>query len=74
MRLILALPCLVLVLGLAGCFSGPAELTQEQACLAHNENDPVERDRCRQSAATRHDTVPDVRPQQLPIRTGQPSD
>jgi hypothetical protein len=74
MRLILALPGLAISLALAGCFSGPAELSQQQVCLAHHENDPVERDRCRQNAATRHDTVPDVRPQQLPVRTGQPSD
>jgi hypothetical protein len=51
--------------------SKPAqELSQEAVCLSHFENDPVERDRCRQSAATRGDTVPDVRPQDLPVRTG----
>jgi len=58
------------------CASGKPtqELSQEAVCLSHFENDPVERDRCRQSAKTRSDTVPDVRPQDLPVRTGGLSD
>jgi hypothetical protein len=51
-----------------------AELTQEAVCLAHFENDPVERDRCRMDAKVRSDSVPDVRPMELPIRTGQMGD
>jgi len=51
-----------------------AELTQEAVCLAHFENDPVERDRCRLDARVRGDSVPDVRPMELPIRTGQMGD
>jgi len=51
-----------------------AELSQEQVCLAHFENDPVERDRCRMDAKVRSDSVPDVRPMELPIRTGQMGD
>jgi hypothetical protein len=54
---------------------GPArDLSLEAVCLQHFENDPVERDRCRQSAATRSGTVPDVSPKDLPVRTGQRSD
>lgn len=71
-----ALACLA-VLALAGCASDDgleAELTQEQVCLAHFENDPVERDRCRLDARVRGDSVPDVAPMQLPIRTGQMGD
>jgi hypothetical protein len=73
-RLLLAAPAFALLA--SACASGkPAqELSQEAVCLQHFENDPVERDRCRQSAATRGDTVPDVRPQDLPVRTGQISD
>jgi len=69
---------IILSTALAGCVSDPmrpeAELTQEQVCLAHFENDPVERDRCRLDARVRGDTVPDVNPMQLPIRTGQMGD
>jgi len=72
------LPALaVLGLALAGCATpnGPeAQLSQEQVCLAHNENDPVQRDRCRLDASVRGDTVPDVRPMDLPIRNGQIGD
>lgn len=74
-RLILALP--IIGLALSACVSAgrpDAELSQEQACLAHFENDPVERDRCRQDASVRGDTVPDVSPHQLPVRTGQIGD
>lgn len=62
---------------LSGCASSglpETELTQEQVCLAHFENDPVERDRCRLDPKVRSDTVPDVQPMQLPIRTGQMGD
>jgi hypothetical protein len=74
MRAAIALACLASGLGLSGCISASTELSQEQACVFHNESDPVERDRCRQPANNRADTVPDVRPQELPVRTGQPSD
>jgi hypothetical protein len=50
------------------------ELTQQQVCLAHNENDPAQRDRCMVDAAVRKDTPPDVRPMDLPLRTGQIGD
>lgn len=76
-RLILALPCLVVGLAVSACASDgkrETELTQENVCLAHFENDPVERDRCRQDASVRSDSVPDVSPHQLPIRTGQIGD
>ena len=67
---ILALPALALLASACASSGKPAqELSQETACLSHFENDPVERDRCRQSAETRSDTVPDVRPQDLPVRT-----
>jgi hypothetical protein len=74
MRLILGLGLAVSALSLSACFSSSTELTQEQACEFHNHNDPVERDRCHLPPATRGGTVPDVRPQDLPVRTGQPSD
>ena len=75
-RLILAVPCLAIGLGMSACASDgrPPELTQEQVCLGHFENDPVERDRCRVDASVRSDTVPDVSPHQLPVRTGQIGD
>ena len=74
-RLILAAPCLALGLLAGGCISKPAqELSREQVCLQHFENDPVERDRCRLNAANRGGSVPDVEPQQLPIRTKGPGD
>ena len=71
---ILALPALALLVSACASGNPTQDLSQEAACLQHFENDPVERDRCRQSAATRNDTVPDVRPQDLPIRTGGLSD
>ena len=74
MRLMIALACLSAGAALGGCVNAGTNLSQEQACEFHNENDPVERDRCRQPVNNRADTVPDVRPQELPIRTGQPSD
>jgi hypothetical protein len=51
-----------------------AELTRQQVCVAHNENDPAQRDRCMVNAASRSDTPPDVRPLDLPVRTGQLGD
>ncbi len=76
MRLSPAALLLALPFGLAGCASptGPQELSLEAACLNHFENDPLGRDRCRMSGETRGDTVPDVRPQDLPIRTDGPGD
>lgn len=75
-RLILAVPFLALGLAVSACSSPgrPAELTDEMVCLAHNENDPAQRDRCRVDAAVRKDTAPDVSPHQLPLRTGQLGD
>lgn len=73
----LALSVMALSLAAGGCASpGNPEtnLSLEQVCLAHFENDPAERDRCRVDASLRHDTAPDVRPDQLPLRTGQISD
>jgi hypothetical protein len=73
MRLILAaaLACLA-----SACATErPAqELSLDAVCLQHFENDPVERDRCKLDAANRAGTVPDVRPQDLPVRSGQVSD
>ena len=48
--------------------------SQQQVCLAHNENDPAQRDRCLVNAASRSDTSPDVRPMDLPVRNGQMGD
>lgn len=75
-RLILAAPCIALGLLAGGCAAAKPtqELSLEAVCLQHFENDPVERDRCRLSGENRRDSVPDVEPQQLPIRTGQLSD
>lgn len=76
-RVHIVLSCIALGLAASAC-STPGrpetELSQEQVCLAHFENDPVERDRCHLDAAVRGDTVPDVRPMDLPIRTGQMGD
>jgi|LakMenEpi03Aug12_release.lakeMendotaPanAssembly.Ray.scaffolds.fasta_scaffold298854_1 hypothetical protein len=74
--------CLLLLLPLsglagAGCVApgmNEIELTPEQACLAHFENDPVEQDRCRLDARSRSGTVPDVPPMSLPIRSGTMGD
>lgn len=73
-RSALGLALCAAALSLSGCFTPATELSQRQACEFHNENDPVERDRCRQPPNNRSNTVPDVRPQDLPVRTGQPSD
>lgn len=76
-RVRFAVSTIVLALALAAC-STPGkpenELTQQQVCLSHFENDPVERDRCMLDASVRGDTVPDVRPMDLPIRNGQLGD
>ena len=72
-----ALPALLLALAASACATPgkpETELTQEQVCLAHFENDPVERDRCLSMPPSRSDTAPDVRPMDLPIRTGQIGD
>lgn len=76
-RLILAVPFLAIGLAASACATGgrpEAELTNEMVCLAHNENDPAQRDRCRVDASIRRDTPPDVSPHQLPLRTGQLGD
>jgi hypothetical protein len=74
-RLFLAAPAFLLCLALAGCVTNPTqELTLQQVCLAHYEHDPAGRETCMQSAQNRDAKVPDVTPQQLPLRTGQPSD
>ena len=76
-RIALALPVMALGLSVAACATPgkpETELSQQQVCLSHFENDPVERDRCMVDASVRHDTPPDVLPQQLPLRTGQISD
>jgi hypothetical protein len=73
----LSLPCLALMLAASACSTPGApetELTQQQVCVAHNENDPAQRDRCMVNAASRDDTPPDVRPLDLPLRTGQIGD
>lgn len=70
-RFLLAAPFLALAVGACASDRPPAELSLEAVCLQHFENDPVERDRCHQPASTRNDSVPDVRPQDLPIRTGE---
>jgi len=74
-RLILVAPCLGFAL-LAACVSAsPAsDISTEQACLQHYEHDPIGRDRCRLPPENQSGSVPDVRPQDLPIRTGAPSD
>jgi hypothetical protein len=72
-----ALPALLLALAAAACATPgnpETELTQQQVCLAHNENDPAQRDRCMVNATSRSDTPPDVRPLDLPLRTGQIGD
>ena len=76
-RVQLVFASIVLALCASACATpgkAEAELSQEQVCLAHFENDPVERDRCMLDARVRGDTVPDVRPLDLPLRTGQIGD
>jgi len=59
-----------------GCISADrsATLDEQRVCLEHYKNDPVERERCRLDARLRKGSPPDVRPQDLPVRTGAPSD
>lgn len=61
----------------AGCAANPdkppAELTDEQVCMKHFENDPVERDRCHLTGEQRQGRPQDLDPHQLPVRTGDPS-
>lgn len=61
----------------AGCALNPdkppPELTDEQVCLKHFENDPVERDRCHLTGEQRQGRPLDLDPHQLPVRTGDPS-
>jgi len=64
------------LLGLAAACATPAvppELTEQQVCLSHFENDPVEQARCRLDPALRSGTPPDADPRQLPLDTGAPS-
>ncbi len=76
-RVQLAFSGMILGLAASACSTpgrAETELSQEQVCLAHFENDPVERDRCMLDPNVRSDTVPDVRPMDLPLRTGQIGD
>ena len=76
-RLPLVVTTLAVMLVAAACQTPGApdnELTQQQVCVAHNENDPAQRDRCLVKATSRSDTPPDVRPMDLPVRTGQIGD
>ena len=69
-RLFIAAPFLALTAGAClGPDQRPPELTREAVCLQHFANDPVERDRCRLPPESQNDTVPDIRPQDLPIQT-----
>jgi hypothetical protein len=70
-----ALTAAVLI-GLLGACATPAvppQLTDEQVCLSHFENDPLEQARCRLDAGLRSGTPPDADPRQLPYDTGAPS-
>lgn len=58
---------------LAACQTNPPELSAQQICLAHFENDPVERERCRINPDVSRGSPPDLTPQELPVRTGQMS-
>lgn len=76
-RLVLALPVMALGLAGAGCTTPgrpDPELTQQQVCLSHFENDPVLRSKCTLDASLQHDSPPDVQPLDLPVRTGEISD
>jgi hypothetical protein len=74
MRLIFLASALALAAGACASAKPAQELSLEAVCLQHFENDPVERDRCRLSAENQRGSVPDVRPQDLPVRSGQVSD
>lgn len=75
-RLIALAPVALIVLG--GCITNkagqPVELTQQQVCLAHNEGNKMEQDRCMLPPDAKPGPVPDARPQDLPIRTRGPGD
>jgi hypothetical protein len=73
-RLILFAASLALVAGACTSANPAQELSQQAVCLEHFENDPVERDRCKLAPENQRGTAPDVRPQDLPVRSGQPSD
>jgi hypothetical protein len=72
------IPCILALAGLglalAACQTNPPELSNQQVCLSHYENDPVERERCRLSPETSRGSPPDVSPHELPVRTGQMSE
>lgn len=74
LRFIVIAPCLGLGLLATACVSAtPADdISTEQACLQHYERDPIGRDRCRLPPENQNGSVPDVRPQDLPIRTDAP--
>lgn len=59
---------------LAACTTAagnPVELTQREVCMNTYKDDPLVRDQCLKSS-TRQGSPDDMRPQDLPIRTGQP--
>ncbi len=70
-----ALAAVLALAGLSACATPamPPQLTEEQVCLSHFENDPTEQTRCRLDAGVRSGTPPDADPRQLPLDTGAPS-
>ncbi len=60
---------------LAGCASNPdkrpPQLSNEQVCVGHFDRDPVERDRCHQTAEQRRAGTTELDPHQLPVDTDQ---
>lgn len=74
MRLTFLAFALALAAGACASSKPAQELSLEAVCLQHFENDPVERDRCKLSAENQRGSVPDVRPQDLPVRSGQISE
>lgn len=76
MRALLAMGCLAAGL-LSACTTAagtPVELSMQQVCLDAYKDDALGRDQCLQDSRQRGSTVQDVRPQDLPIRTGQPGE
>jgi hypothetical protein len=66
---------IVSLAGLIACASPPTtRLTDQQVCLEHHKGDAAEEARCRLDPALQRGSPPDARPQDLPIRSGQPSD